>query len=106
MDVLKKIELEVIEVWGSIDGENAYPYVNIYDKEEEARKEIGTHQDGLLIVDVQKGWFINGALDFVDTISNDFYFTKEEAEDDLKERLIPSHELRGYQVLIKSSEKR
>lgn len=96
----KKITLEVIEVFGTIDGEDVYPYVNIYDKEEDAREEVGTHQDGLLIIDIQKGWFIKGALDFVDTISNDFYFTKEEAEEDLQERIIPAHEQLGFEVSV------
>lgn len=101
----KQVELEIIEVWGTIDGEKAYPYVNIYDTEEEARKEVGTKQDGLEIVDVLKGWFITGTEDFVDTISNDFYWTKEEANEDLDNRIIPSHKALGFEVLVKEAVK-
>lgn len=97
----KQVELEIIEVWGTIDGEKVYPYVNIYDKEEEARKEIGTKQDGLEIVDVLKGWFITGTEGNIETISNDFYFSKEEAEDDLEERIIPAHKELGFEVIVK-----
>lgn len=97
----KQVELEIIEVWGTIDGEQVYPYVNIYDKEEEAQKEIGTKQDGLEIVNVIKGWFITGTEDHIETISKDFYFSKEEAEDDLEERIVPAHEELGLEVIVR-----
>lgn len=97
----KQIELKIIKVWGTVDEKGAFPYINIYDTEEDAKKEIRTVIDGLKIVDVVSGWFIEGTEDAIDTLSKDFYFTKEEALDDLQERIIPAHQSLGFEVNVK-----
>jgi hypothetical protein len=78
--------MKLKKVFGTVDKEGQYPYVDIFDDETEARAEIGKpREDGLEIVDVVEGFCIVGDDGKCVDESRDFYFTEEEAKEHMEE---------------------
>lgn len=78
--------MEIKKHWGTVDEQGEFPYVDIFDNEEEARAEVGKrHEDGFLITGVVEGFCIISEDGKCLDESKDFYFSEQEALADLKQ---------------------
>lgn len=71
--------LKVVKVWGTLDSNREFAYVDIYDNEEDAKSDIGKIINGLEIDGVVQGWCVVGDAD---EDLEDFHFTYYDAIDE------------------------
>ena len=88
------ISIYIEPVWATVDENGEFPYVDIYDNQEEAQSKIGKEEEeGIVIKGIKQGWHIRGVETYVEQ-PKDFYNTYQEAELDLNRRILTSGPIR------------